>query len=238
MRRYILSLGIALALRAPAWSQPPPMPPERALTVSGRAEIQVAPDTVDVQLGVENQAPTAREAMERTNRAMQAVIERLRRAEVPERSLRTATLRLEPVYESPPNRPELRLVGYRAANILTVTLRDVTRAGPVLDAGLEAGANRLLGIQFRLANDLPARLEALKAATAEAQAKARAIAASLDVSLGSVENVTESADVVPIPRFEAMAARAMASSTPVQAGDITVHGQVTVRYQIVPKLNP
>jgi uncharacterized protein len=237
MKRYLVLTVIALALRAPAWSQPPPMPPERALTVAGRAEIQVAPDTVDIQLGVENQAPTAREAMERTNRAMQAIIERLRRAEVPERSIRTATLRLEPVYESPPGR-EVRLVGYRAANILTVTLKDVTRAGPVLDAGLEAGANRLVGIQFRLANDLPARLEALKAATAEAQAKARAIAASLDVSLGPVENVTESAEVVPIPRFEAMAARAMTSSTPVQAGDITVHADVSVRYRIGPRVNP
>jgi len=238
MKQFLVLTAIALALRAPAWSQPPPMPPERALTVAGRAEIQVAPDTVDIQLGVENQAPTAREAMERTNRAMQAVIERLRRAEVPERSIRTATLRLEPVYESPPGRQEVRLVGYRAANILTVTLKDVTRAGPVLDAGLEAGANRLVGIQFRLANDLPARLEALKAATAEAQAKARAIAASLDVSLGLVENVTESAEVVPIPRFEAMAARAMTSSTPVQAGDITVHAEVSVRYRIGPRVNP
>jgi uncharacterized protein len=237
MSRSLILTTIALALQATAWSQPPPMPPERALTVTGRAEVQATPDIVEVQLGVENQASTAREAMERTNRAMQAVTERLRRAEVPERSMRTATLRLEPVYESVPNRTELRLVGYRATNILTITLKDVTRAGPVLDAGLEAGANRLLGIQFRLANDLPARLDALKAATAEAQAKARAIAASLDVGLGPVDNVVESAAVEYIPR-EALMARAVGGGVPVQAGDITVRGEVTVRYRIGPRANP
>jgi hypothetical protein len=235
MNRCLILTTIALALQAAAWSQPPP---ERALTVTGRAEVQATPDTVEVQLGVENQASTAREAMERTNRAMQAVTERLRRAEVPERSMRTASLRLEPVYENAPNRPEPRLVGYRATNILTILLKDVARAGPVLDAGLEAGANRLLSIQFRLANDLPARLDALKAATAEAQAKARAIAASLDVGLGSVENVMESAAVEYIPR-EAMMARAVGGGgVPVQAGDITVRGEVTVRYRIGPRVNP
>jgi hypothetical protein len=64
----------------------------------------------------------------------------------------------------------------RSLNRLTVTLEDVTCAGPVVDAGLEAGAHQLQGSHFRVANDLPLRLEALKAAVAEAHAKARAIA--------------------------------------------------------------
>jgi uncharacterized protein YggE len=203
------------------------------IAVTGQGEVQVAPDTVDVRLGVEHQANTAREAMERTSRAVQAVIERLRREGVPERAIRTDTLRLDPVYDQPQQgRGEPRLVGYRASNILTVTLSEVRRAGPVLDAGLAAGANQVQGIHFRLADDLPPRLDALKRASDEAQAKARALAESMRLGLGRVESVAESAGVVPVPHhFEAMAARG-GGGVPVQPGEITVRAEVTVRYRI------
>jgi uncharacterized protein YggE len=235
---FVRSLYSALAFfvlagATTAWSQQP-MSMERVITVTGRAEVQVAPDIVEVQLGVEEQAPTAREAMEKTSRAMKAVLERLGRARVPNNQIRTATLRLEPVYESGrnPEQPELRLVGYRASNTVTVTLKEVARAGPVLDAALEGGANRLHGLHFRLADDLPPRLEALKAASGEAQKKARAIAESLGLSLGRVDSVAESAEVTPLPRYEAMTMAARAPGVPVQPGEITVRADVTLRYRI------
>lgn len=228
-----IALGVAALTCLPAWGQPPP-PPERLIAVSGHAEVRVAPDTVDVTLGVENQDKSAREAMERTSRAMQAVIDRLRREGVPERAIRTATLRLDPVYDQPePGRDAPRLAGYRASNTVTITLSDVRRAGPVLDAGLAAGANQIQGILFRLADDLPHRLTALKAASDVARAKARALAEGFGVSLGRLESVSESAAVIPMTQHETLAfARGAAADVPVQPGELTVRADVTARYRI------
>jgi uncharacterized protein YggE len=227
----LLALGIAAGICLPARGQAPP--PERVIAVTGEGEISVKPDTVDVMLGVEHQASSAREAIERTSRAMQAVIERLRREGVPERSIRTATLRLDPVYQQPEQgRSEPRLVGYRASNNVTVTLSDVQRAGPVLDAALSAGANQVQGIAFRLADELPHRLAALKKASDQARTKARAVAEGFGVTLGRLESVSESATVIPGPRYEAFAARAGGGGVPVQPGEITVRAEVTARYRI------
>jgi hypothetical protein len=232
--RWSITSVLALAAfvnAAAAWGQP--MSTERVITVTGRAEVQVAPDIVEVQLGVEQQSPTAREAMEKTSRAMQAVLERLRGARVPNSQIRTATLRLEPIYDTGRGmeQHEPRLVGYRASNTVRVTLKDVSRAGPVLDAALEGGANRLVGLQFRLADDLPPRLEALKSASTEAQKKARAIAETLGLSLSRVDSVTESAEVTPL-RFEAATLAARTAAVPVQPGEITVRAEVILRYRI------
>jgi uncharacterized protein YggE len=230
--------GTLLAASSPAGSQPAPAAGrgdrERVISVTGQGEVRVAPDTVDLMLGVEQQEPAAREAMEKVSRTMQAIVERLRREGVPERSLRTATLRLEPVYEQPrPGQGTTRLAGYRAANTLTVTLTDVRRAGPILDAGVAAGANQVLGIVFRVANDLPSRLAALKAASEEARAKARAIAESFGATLGRLESVSESAATIPGPRYEGVALRADAGGgTPVQPGEITVRADLVARYRI------
>jgi len=226
-----VALGLAAGLCLPARGQA--KAEERVITVTGQGEVQAAPDTVDVMMGVEHQESTARQAMERVSRAMQALLDALRRESVPERSIRTATIRLEPVYQQPePGRGQPRLIGYRASNTVTVTLSDVRRAGPVLDAGLAAGANQVLGIVFRLADELPSRLAALKAATEQARAKARTLAESFGVPLGRLEGVSESAGAVPMPHFEALAARAGDVGVPVQPGEITVRAMVTARYRI------
>lgn len=225
--------GLLLLSTAPAAGQERARGDERVITVTGQGQVQVVPDTVIVQLGVEQREPTARDAMEKVSRAMQAILERLRRDGIPDRQLRTATIRLNPIYDRPePTRGATRLIGYHASNVLTVTLTDVGRAGPVLDAGMAAGANQVLGIQFRIANDLPPRLAALKAATEEARSKAQTLVESFGVGLGRLESINESA-AVSIPHFEAMAVRAAPGAPiPVEPGEITVRAEVTARYRI------
>jgi uncharacterized protein YggE len=230
MNRYVILGWLALACAAPAWSQFPPA--KRVIAVTGRAEVQVAPDTVDVQLGVEHEAPTVREAMEQTGRAMQAIVDRLRQDGVPDRSVRTAALRLVSVHEGGlgTNRPR-RLVGYTARNTLTVTLSDVTRAGPIVAAAVDAGANQVEGMEFRVANDAPLREQALKAALAKARDTARAIATEMKVSLGRVESVNQSFYDMPGGGFMG-GGYGGAPPVPVQPGEITIGVHVNVQYQI------
>lgn len=215
------------------------------LQVRGSAEVRADPDEATVRLGVLAQEPTAREAQSRANEIAAGILEGLARLDIPQSEVQTSELRLNPVYASPPqprpSRPEEpqepRIVAYQATNVVAVRLTDLSRVGPAIDAGLEAGANRLEGVSFGLQDDLPVRAEALRRAVREARTKAQAIAEALGVELGEVREVSEGGVSVRMPRFsEGMAMMrsevAASASTPVAAGQITVSAEVSIRYRI------
>jgi uncharacterized protein YggE len=107
----------------------------------------------------------------------------------------------------------------------------------VIDAGLQAGANRVDGVDFGLQDEGPARSRALSQAVAEARQKAQAIAGALQVHLGEVLAAEEGSGGEVVPRFAprgGTAAMSASSSTPISAGQITTSATVTVRYRIAP----
>jgi uncharacterized protein YggE len=120
-----------------------------------------------------------------------------------------------------------------------VRLQDLGKVGPVIDAGLKAGANEIQGVQFGLRDELPARQQALKQAVTEARRKAESMAEALNVRLGNPHEVNED-NVSFTPRFEINTAMPMARAaemapTPVSPGQLEVHAAVTIRFEISPK---
>jgi hypothetical protein len=234
-------LGLAALVAAmvclPAAAQPAREPPP-LLTVTGTGEVRAEPDEASVRLGVTRQMPTAQAAQEEVSRTAQAILDGILKVGIRREAVQTSTLQLYPIYA--PQRPqaaeEPRVVAYRAANVVTVRVEELKKVGPVIDAGLKAGANQLEGVSFRLKDDLPARERALREAVQEARRKAATIAQALEVRLGPVHEVQEGgAAVIPPPllRGEAFMARgAAAPETPVSPGQVTISASVTVRYRI------
>jgi uncharacterized protein YggE len=201
--------------------------------VSGTAQLEASPDHATVRLGIVNQANTARQAQELTNNVAQQILAAITRIGIPAERIQTSRLTLTPLYDG--NEPP-RIRAYNASNVVTIDLDNLTQVGPVIDAGLGAGANRLDGVQFRLKNDLAVREQAIKQAVTEARRKAQAIAEALGVQLGPVLEVQESG-VSVIPRGdmpEVMMARMQsdAAFTPVSPGQIDVHANVMIRFRI------
>lgn len=238
----------ASPLAAPLQAQmpePPPLPPYEpipSITVNGQGEVRTAPDEALVSLGVVAQTERARDAQAEASRIAQAILDAIAALGVPEEAVQTSQLFLTPVYEQQrydqrgnvPTEP--RIIAYRASNTVTVRLDDLEKIGPVIDAGIEAGANQLEGVSFQLRDDQAAREEALRLAVAKAKGKAAAIASALGVELGPVLEAQEGGVSIVRPQF---AARAMAmemsagdQATPVAAGQVSVTGHVTVRYRI------
>jgi len=222
----------AVPMRVPDEREKPP-----TLTVNGDGEIAAAPDRATVRLGATAQAEDAAGAQTSVNATMQKALEGIQRAGIPRQSIRTTGLTLTPVYA--PQKPERvetpRVVAYRAANTIEVTVDDLKLVGAVIDAGVTAGANRLEGVSFRLQDDLPQRTRALTAAVDEAKLKAEAIARALRVRIVKVAEVIEGG-VHIMPRQESFAgARAFtadAMRTPVEPGEVRVRASVTIRYEI------
>jgi uncharacterized protein YggE len=151
--------------------------------------------------------------------------------------IQTSRLTLNPVYA--PRSPEAaqapRIVAYQASNIVSVRIVDLSKVGPVIDAGLKAGSNEVQGVVFSLRDDLAARQQALKEAVTEARRKAEVMAEALNVRLGPPHEVIENG-VSFMPRSDyggvAMARAADMAPTPVSPGQLEIQANVTIRYRI------
>jgi uncharacterized protein YggE len=246
MKRSIVSIAAAaltcLALPLAAHEEEAVKEVVPVLSVAGSGSARVTPDVATVRLGVLAQAETARAAQDQVSRMAGAILEAIRRAGVPQEQIQTSELSLQPVYgQQPPDRSGLqepRIVGYQASNVVSVRLEDLSKVGPVIDAGLAAGSNRLDGLFFGLKDEGPARAAALAAAVGEARTKAEALARAAGVRLLEIVEITEGGVNVFTPTFQkargmALEAAAMAD-TPVESGQVSVDASVTLRYRIAP----
>ena len=211
----------------------PSEPDTSRLTVSGSAQVLVPADRVRLRFAVETQAPTAEEAAAQNARTMNAVLERVRSEVGPEARVETSGYGLSPRYRPAPERDQApEIVGYQARNAVVVVLADVDAAGPVVDAALEAGANRVTELSFFASDTEEARLEARREATAGARREAEVIAESLGMTLGPP--VTVQARGGNRPRPAPMRAEAMvAMDTPIEAGSDYASATVTITYRLV-----
>jgi len=226
----VLMVSIFLALSAQGQSATEKEP--SVLTVTGFGEVRIAPDEATVQLGVTRQRETAQEAQEQVNEVAQGILNAVLQLGVRAEHIQTSDLRLSPVYTTrrPGSSSEPRVVAYRASNMVSVRLENLSLVGLVIDAAMKAGGNQLQGVHFALRNDLSAREQALQEAVKEASQKAKAISEALDVKIIEVIEVNEGSVSVRVPqqRFEA----SLAAATPVSPGQLTVSASVTIRYRI------
>lgn len=205
------------------------------LTVNGTGEARVEPDVATVRLGITRQSTSAATVQSQVNEAAQGILKAVVALGIDRKQIQTSQLTLFPIYApQKPESPEApRIVAYRASNIVSIRVEDLPKAGPVIDAGLKAGANQLEGINFGLKDELPAREQALRDAVREAQSKARVIAEGLGVKLGKVHEVEEGGVSIRPPAYGgAMMMRAEAASTPVSPGEVSVSASVTIRYRL------
>src|SRR5207237_4469948 len=144
-------------------------------------------------------------------------------------ALKTLSYSLNPNY-STGNQPVV--IGYTATNTNQVTVGDLSLIGKVIDTGIQAGANRVAGLQFDLKDDQPVRLQALKLATTQAKAHADAMASGLGLKTGAVIAIQEGSttNIQPVR----VGTAAPTATTPVETGQVDVKATVTLQVEIAP----
>jgi uncharacterized protein YggE len=207
---------------------------KRSISVPGIGRVSVQPDIATLRLGVLVVRQTAAAARESAAATMTAVLEAISAKGVAKRDLRTALLSLNPVTDySPETGP--RVTGYQAANSVSVTVRDLAQAGALIDAALAAGATSMDGLDFSVDDPSAAEEQARQLAMADAKRRAQTIATASGVTLGAVVGVQEGdrgGAPVPYPMARAMAFKAEAADTPVEAGSQEIVVSVSVAYAI------
>lgn len=213
--------------------------PRPALYVSAEAQVMVAPDRAHIGIAVETKGRTAQLAGSENARIQTAVIAAIRRQGVESAQIQTRALQVNPEQQFPREGGRPTVVGYIARNYVSIEVRDLTKAGAVVDAALSQGATNVSGPLFALANPDSARREALDAAVRKALADAQVMARAAGVRVGSIlELSTDGSIVNPVAgmRMErvVLASPNSIAETQVESGLITVNASVRVKVAILP----
>jgi len=202
----------------------------RSVQATGTASISVTPDQAQINVSAVTQAATAQEAAGQNATIATNIQGALAQALGNSGTVKTVNYSVNPIYTYGKDGTST-LTGYTVTNTIQVTLNDLTITGKVIDTATQAGASRIDSLQFTLKDDTDARSQSLRAATVRAKAKADAMAASVGQKTGTFLVIQEAGAVVqPILRDGAPSAGA---STPIQSGQLTVTGTVTIAMELI-----
>ncbi len=207
----------------------------RIISAVGEATVSAKPDIAYVALGVNTQANTAAEAQVKNNAAMNDVLAAIKQMGIADEDVRTSQFSMYPVYgdERPvpgaaPSEP--KVVGYRANNTVTITVRNLSRTGAVIDQCVKVGANQIQHVTFALKDDAKYRYQALEEAARASRGKAESMAKGLGLTITGIKSVHE---VSAGPTFGYVMydrAGAGAPQAAVSPGSIDVRAEVRVEY--------
>ena len=239
--------------------------------VSGTGKATAAPDIAVAFLGVEAEADTAAEARASAAKAMTDVIKALKAAGVAEKDIQTRHFNISPRYQhveiercddegddsaSAEGKQESilgltcytawenRLMGYSVSNQATVKVRNLSKAGSIVDKVAESAGDliRINGINFQIEDSQALEDKARKNAVDDLFRKAEMLADLSGVKLGGLVYLSEAAPYSPPQPLYARAEAAMADSasviTPIASGELEVTTTLQGVFLIAGKADP
>lgn len=209
-----------------------PMP--RTVSVSGIGTATARPDVAEIQLGVETVSEDPGLAINENTERMTAVMDVVKAMGVEDKDVQTVKFSMW-IEEERDRQGQLTGVRrYHVVNHIRVRLRDLDKTGEFLQKALEAGANTVGGIAFRVSDPEALERQARDLAIANARAKAEQLATGLGAKLGPLRQVSEFGGVVtprPSPMMEVEKAVA-AAPVPVSGGEFSVTVQIQAIFDI------
>jgi uncharacterized protein YggE len=237
MKRFLVSLVVVIAA-ASVFAQQPIAPREPApvdtISVTGTGHVSLTPDRYSFTATVQTMAPTVEEAVNDNNQKVAAAIAALKAAGAKAEEIQTSNFSIFPQqdYSQQQQGKPPRVIGYQVSNSVTVTRKQVSDAGRLLQAAISAGVNQTSGLTFSVADPSRGRDDGLRAAFAEAHAKASLFATAAGRTLGPAIAISEIGAMQPQPRpmmaRNVMAAQAVSAEVPVESGSTELTFTVSV----------
>jgi uncharacterized protein YggE len=199
--------------------------PDRSITASGLGSVTTVPDRAHFSFGVQAQSRTASQALEAADAQLTRVVAALRSAGIAQADIQTEQVSLSPRTSE----DGVQIVGYTAVSSVSVRVRNLDRAGPVVDAAVGAGANQVYGPSLTRSDQEAVYRSALKAAYADARAKAQALADAAGVTLGAMTSTVEGGASAPMPLA---AGRAEDAKATIEPGTQEIQASVSVTFAV------
>jgi uncharacterized protein len=206
----------------------------RIISVTGNAEIKVAPDEASLTLGVDSHDKDLAIAKVDNDKRIKKLLNLAHAAGVDPKNIQTSALTMGPEYS---DEKIPKLLGYQVSQTVTVTLTDLSKYEDLMTNSLRAGVNRVDGINFFVADPKKYREEARLQAVRVAREKAKAMAAELGQTIGKPWEVIEQSD------YDAQDMNAnfggvhykmpmQSAQSTVAGGEVTIRALVRVSFQL------
>lgn len=209
------------------------------ISLTGTGSVSIPPDMAIVSFGVVKEATTARAALDENNKAMTSILKAMEENGIKKKDLQTSGFNIQPKYFYPKRKsngeqPAPKITGYRVSNNLTIRIREIEKAGEILDLSVTLGINSGGNIQFTNSDTTAVLKEARIKAVKDALEKARTLAQAAGVELGNILNISENSSR---PRPIAIAqARSLSvqedASVPIASGENSYRVTVQMSWEI------
>jgi uncharacterized protein len=207
---------------------------DRWIEVSGEGSVSAAPDFARLTLGVTTTGKDARAAMAANAKSANALVALIKSEGVAPADIQTSGVSISPMSSNQPpaQASPPTITGYSVSDNVTVTVRDLSSLGALLDNAVAAGANTIYGISY--GEDDPSALidKARPLAVADARRKAEIYAVAGGAKIGRLMELTEEAGARPIAFAARAYAPAAAASTPIEAGEDKLTVTVRARFEL------
>lgn len=185
----------------------------REIQVNGSGSVALAPDQVSFSLGVESRSRKVAEAFRSNTERANAIIATLKKRGVKGEEIQTSNLTIQSYSEHDGSE-----VSYIVTNRITITRKELTTIGELIQAGVEQGANQADSLHFSVADSREARKLALQRAFEDAHDKAQQLATLAGRQLGEAVCIHDQGEMTPQPLAYAMKAERFAVAPTIESG--------------------
>jgi uncharacterized protein YggE len=231
MRRFMILMTAAALIVGVAGQSNAQTP--RTMTMNGNASIAVKPDIIRITAGVMVHEKEASDAFRIMSDQLNQVADVLSREGIAPVDIQTSDLTLQERYGQNPlnERSEQIVIGYTASSALTVVVRDLDRAGDMVEVLVTQGANQIRGFAFDISDPTEALEQARLAAVQDAMDKIALYTKAAGITAGEVLVFHETSGHLNRPQAKSHL-EDMSRSVPIAGGSLSVTASVSIVTEI------
>lgn len=201
------------------------------VVVLGEGVVKVIPDGVLIISRIENEGQDPQEVKRKNDAGVNAVLKYLKSQGISSKNVQTDYLNLNKQYNY-----ENKTYSYVANQSIAVKLDDLKNYEKIMSGLLEAGLNRIDGIEFKSSQMEAHKAEARKRAVLNARKKAQEYAETLGQKIGKAITISEMEknNFSQVYRMNEMMKSSddVASEETLAPGEMEVHSRVSVGFHL------
>ncbi|MEC4115157.1 SIMPL domain-containing protein [Myroides pelagicus] len=190
MKKVSILLGVLLLSATSTFAQTTytsPITPQ--IQVNGTGKVSVTPDRAIIRLGVENKSLDAATAKKANDQVIAKVLKYLKSIQIEDKNIQTQRVSL---YQTNDKKDY-----YKASQTIVITLTNIDKYEELILGVMDAGINKIEGVEFESSQLTKYETEARVLAVKEARQKASDYATALGQKVGKAILVTDGSSYTP-----------------------------------------